>query len=252
MIKKVVIFAAGRGTRMAHLSKDRPKHLIDVFGKPFLYYLLTNLKAVGFQEVIMVTGYLSHQFDDFFARYREEFPIFCTVNQFAMMGEEKYGTLVPLQAVKSVVDNEQFVVVMGDNLYALEDLQEFAQADDSYNYIGGLKVLDPSKYGTLVSGKKDFLERIDEKVPEPVSNIINAGIYKFNPEIYSVADEVKPAKNGEYQITDAISRLAHQKKVKIKILRKDWLDFGRPEDIQKVENFIREHNLFNTYGIKPS
>ena len=100
--------------------------------------------------------------------------------------------------------------------------------------------------------KKIFLERIDEKVPEPVSNVINAGMYKFTPEIYSVAENIKPAKNGEYQITDAISHLAHERKVKIKILKKDWLDFGRPEDIQKVEKFIREHNLFNTYGINPN
>jgi len=252
MIKKVVIFAAGRGTRMAHLSKDRPKHLIDVFGKPFLYYLLTNLKAVGFQEVIMVTGYLSHQFDDFFVTYQEEFPIFCTVNQFAMMGEEKYGTLVPLQSVRSVVNNEPFVVVMGDNLYALDDLRAFAAADDDYQYIGGLKVDDPSKYGTLVASEEDWLQRIDEKVPEPVSDIINAGIYKFTSDIYSVVDKVKPAKNGEYQITEAISMLAQEKKVKIKKLRQYWLDFGRPEDIKKVEEFIATHDLFKTYGINPS
>ncbi len=251
MIKKVVIFAAGRGTRMRDLATTRPKHLIEVFGKPFLYYLLTNLKAVGFQEVIMVTGYLSHQFDDFFAAYREEFPIFCTVNQFAVMGENKYGTLVPLQAVSSVVDNEPFVVVMGDNLYALEDLSEFAKLTDDYHYIGGLKVDNPSQYGTLVSGQQDLLSRIDEKVAQPVSDIINAGIYKFNPDIYCVVNQIKPAANGEYQITDAISLLAQQDKVKIKKLQKYWLDFGRPEDIQKVEQFIIANNLFATYGINP-
>ncbi len=250
MIKKVVIFAAGRGTRMQALAKTRPKHLIEVFGKPFLYYLLTNLKAVGFQEVIMVTGYLSHQFDDFFAVYRDEFPIFCTVNQFAMMGEDKYGTLIPLQAVKSVVDNEPFVVVMGDNLYALDDLRAFANTEDDFNYIGGLKVDHPEQYGTLVPSKGDLLMRIDEKIEQPVSDIINAGIYKFNPDIYSVGDKIKPAKNGEYQITDAISLLAKENKVKIKLLQNYWLDFGRPEDISKVEQFISTHDLFATYGLK--
>jgi len=252
MIKKVVIFAAGRGTRMQTLSKTKPKHLIEIFGKPFLYYLLTNLKTVGFQEVIMVTGYLSHQFDDFLAAYRDEFPIFCTVNQFAVMGEDKYGTLIPLQAVRSVIDNEPFVVVMGDNLYALEDLRDFANATDDYNYIGGLQVADPSQYGTLVSESDNFLLRIDEKVANPVSDVINAGIYKFLPEIYSITDQIGPAANGEYQITDVISLLAQQKKVKIKNLKKYWLDFGRPEDIQKVEDFIANNNLFRVYGIKPS
>jgi bifunctional UDP-N-acetylglucosamine pyrophosphorylase/glucosamine-1-phosphate N-acetyltransferase len=252
MIKKVVIFAAGRGTRMAHLSKDRPKHLIDVFGKPFLYYLLTNLKSVGFQEVIIVTGYLSYQFDDFFTTYKEEFPIFCTVNQFAVMGEEKYGTLIPLQSVHSVVNNEPFVVVMGDNLYALDDLRAFAAINDDYQYIGGLKVDNPSEYGTLVTDEEDWLKRIDEKVSSPVSNIINAGIYKFTSDIYSVTDKVKPAKNGEYQITEAVSMLALEKKVKIKKIQQYWLDFGRPEDIKKIEKFIVTNDLFKTYGINQS
>ena len=57
MIKKVLISAAGRGSRMLHLSKDKPKHLIETNGKPFLYYLLNNLKQAGFEEVIMVVGY---------------------------------------------------------------------------------------------------------------------------------------------------------------------------------------------------
>lgn len=249
MIKKVVIFAAGRGTRMKDLARTRPKHLIEVFGKPFLFYLLTNLKAVGFQEVIMVTGHLSHQFDEFFSVYHEEFPIFCTVNQFAIMGEEKYGTLIPLQAVKSIVDNEPFVVVMGDNLYSLEDLQAFANSDDNYNYIGGLKVADSKNYGTLVAGSDNFLIRIDEKVANPISDIINAGIYKFNPDIYSVVEKITPAQNGEYQITDAISLLAQENSVKIKLLQNYWLDFGRPEDIKKVEKFIQSNNLFATYGL---
>ena len=43
MITKVVIAAAGQGTRMLHLSKDKPKHLIEVNKRPFLAYVLDNL-----------------------------------------------------------------------------------------------------------------------------------------------------------------------------------------------------------------
>jgi UTP--glucose-1-phosphate uridylyltransferase len=49
MITKVVIPAAGKGTRMLDLAKDRPKHLIDVLDKPFLYYVLKNLQEAAFQ-----------------------------------------------------------------------------------------------------------------------------------------------------------------------------------------------------------
>ena len=54
MIKKVLISAAGRGTRMLDLSKDKPKHLIEANGKPILYYLLSNLKEAGFDNIVTV------------------------------------------------------------------------------------------------------------------------------------------------------------------------------------------------------
>ena len=56
MINKVVIPAAGKGTRMLELAKDRPKHLIDVLDKPFIYYVLKNLQNAGFTEMILVIG----------------------------------------------------------------------------------------------------------------------------------------------------------------------------------------------------
>lgn len=250
MINKVVIFAAGRGTRMKGLAKDRPKHLIEIFGRPFLYFLLTNLTKAGYKEIIMVTGHLSEQMNDFMDDYRQQFPFFQTVNQFDILGDEKYGTLMPLLVVREQVSNEDFVVVMGDNLYSLDDLKGFSALDDKYCYIGGFKAADPSQYGTLIMGDDNKLVRIDEKVPEPVSDVINAGIYKFTSAIYNVASGISKAANGEYQITDAISGLAKEGKVKVKTLKDYWLDFGRPEDISKIEKFIESNNLFETYGIK--
>jgi len=53
MIKKVVIAAAGYGTRMLHLATNKPKHLINIRERPFLYYLLSNLKEAGLEEMIL-------------------------------------------------------------------------------------------------------------------------------------------------------------------------------------------------------
>lgn len=252
MIDKVVIFAAGRGTRMGELSRETPKHLLEIFGRPFLFFLLTNLKQAGFKEVIMVTGHLAERFSDFVAEHKNEFPIFTVVNQFELLGQERYGTLMPLLAAQPQVAGSSFVVVMGDNLYALEDLRRFRELDDDYQYIAGLRVSDPSRYGTLVYDQENFLQRIDEKVPQPASDVINAGLYKFTPGIYRVTDQVKPAANGEYQITDAITLLAAQHQVMVRQLTQQWLDFGRPEDIKKTEAFIQQHDLFARYGILPS
>ena len=96
MIKKVLISAAGRGSRMLDLSKDKPKHLIEINNKPFLYYLLSNLKEAGFEEIIMVVGYKKEFMEEFLAEYKDTFNI-TLVNQFDILGEDRYGTACPLE-----------------------------------------------------------------------------------------------------------------------------------------------------------
>ena len=56
-IKKVVIAAAGQGTRMLHLTKEKSKHLIMVKKRPFLAYLLDNLFLAGYRDLMLVTGF---------------------------------------------------------------------------------------------------------------------------------------------------------------------------------------------------
>ncbi|MDP2812071.1 MAG: sugar phosphate nucleotidyltransferase, partial [bacterium] len=152
MISKVLIAAAGRGTRMLHLSKDKPKHLIETNGKPFLYYLLNHLKEVGFKEMIMVVGYKKELMDDFFYQYGQEFNL-QLVNQFEILGEDRYGTACPLECSQDLLSGESFLSVCGDNLYSVEDLKRF-NIDDEYCYIAGLPHKQPENYGVLAVDAK--------------------------------------------------------------------------------------------------
>lgn len=238
MIKKVLISAAGRGTRMLHLSQDRPKHLIEINGKPFLYYLLKNLKEAGFSEFIMVVGYKKELMDEFLKKYGGEFKI-VLVNQFDILGEDVYGTACPLGCVKDLLGGESFVSVYGDNLYAIEDLQRF-NIDDDFCYIAGLPHEHPEKYGVLQVDDQGFLQEIIEKPENPVGNLINTGLYKFTPEVFDYLDKIGLSPRGEYELTDVINLLAQNKKVKALPLTGVWLDFGKPEDVQKVEEYLNK------------
>jgi NDP-sugar pyrophosphorylase family protein len=236
MINKVVVAAAGRGTRMLELGKDKPKHLIEINGKPFLYYLLKNLKEAGFTEVIMVIGYKKEIMEKFLSAYDGEFKI-TIVNQFEKLGE-KYGTLCPVECVKDIIKrDESFILVMGDNLYSVGDLKKFF-IDDDFNYISGLKHTCPQKYGVLIRDGEDYLEKIIEKPTTYVGDLINTAMYKLTPAIFKKLPLVKKSSRGEYEITDAINLLAREKRVKIKEISDYWLDFGKPEDVQTIEEFL--------------
>ena len=236
MISRVLIAAAGRGTRMLHLSKDKPKHLIETNGKPFLYYLLSNLKEAGFEEMLMVVGYKKELMDDFLKKYGAEFNL-KLINQFEILGEDRYGTACPLECSKDFLSGASFLSVYGDNLYSVEDLKRF-NIDDECVYIAGLPHEHPENYGVLAVDEKGLLKEIVEKPQHPVGNLINTGLYKFPKDVFNYLDKIGISPRGEYELTDVINLMAKDSKVKALDLKGAWLDFGKPEDIKKVEDYL--------------
>ncbi|MBU2539647.1 NTP transferase domain-containing protein [Patescibacteria group bacterium] len=243
MIKKVVVAAAGQGTRMLHLTKNKCKHLIKVQKRPFLSYVLDNLFRAGYSEIILVVGHKEEMIRDFIKSYTSP----CSgkskivfVSQFDKLGpkEKIYGTACPLMCVKDII-KEQFLFICGDNLYSVEDLKAM-NINDKYNYVAGLRHENPEKYGVLVNGG-EFLQKIVEKPKKYMGDLINAGMYKFTPEVFSKLSKIKKSPRGEFEITDAVSLLAKEKKVKVKKIKDYWKDFGNPGDVVKLSKFLKEN-----------
>ncbi|MBZ9572578.1 NTP transferase domain-containing protein [Patescibacteria group bacterium] len=239
MIKKVVIAAAGRGTRMLHLTKSKSKHLINIQKKPFLAYLLDNLLKAGYKELILVVGYKEKMMREFLRKYNYQAKV---VNQFEILGKEEYGTACPLKCLKDIVGRENFLSIYGDNLYSIKDLKNF-NIEDDYNWIAGFFHEHPEKYGVL-QVENGFLKKIVEKPKQFVGNLINTGLYKFTPEIFEKLSQISLSPRGEYELTDAINLLANEKKVKVKEIEDYWLDFGNPADIIKLSQFLKSSKNF--------
>lgn len=244
MVKKVVISAAGQGTRMLELSKEKSKHLISVKERPFLAYLLDNILEAGYREVILVVGFREDMIRDFLKGYKfngNDYKIE-VVNQFEILGpkEKEYGTACPIKCVKNLVGNENFISLCGDNFYTVEDLK-LINIDDEFNYVAGISHDNPENFGVLVE-EGGFLKEIIEKPKEFVGNLINTSLYKFTPEIFDKVLQIEKSPRGEYEITDAISLLAKEEKVKIKKIKDYWMDFGRPDDVAKFEEYLKVTN----------
>jgi len=255
LVNKVVIAAAGQGTRMLELSKDKSKHLIEVNNRPFLAYLMDSLLMAGYREIILVVGFKVELMNDFVEGYlppkgidKNDFKV-SLVNQCDIIGlkEKEYGTACPIKCVKDIVGDENFIYVYGDNLFSVEDLRAM-NIDDEFCYIAGLKQEHPEKYGVLIEDGDDFLEKIIEK-PSPAkiyeinlggqeNLLINAGLYKFTKEIFDKISKIQKSIRGEYEVTDAISLLAEDRKVKIIKIKDYFKDFGNPDDVQKISKFL--------------
>jgi len=223
---------------MLDLAQDIPKHLINVLDKPFIYYLLKNIKDAGYEEIILICGHHAEKMEKFTREVASEFPI-TLIDQFKTMGTEKYGTAIPVLAAKEAMAGENFTCIYGDNLYSIDDLRAMRELNDEYNWVSLLHVENPEKYGVPVM-EGDKVKEIIEKPKEFISNWASIGCYKFTPEIFNACEKVELSERGEYELTDAISFLAREGKVKARKMRDYWLDFGRPEDIERVAKFLQE------------
>jgi len=230
---KAIILAAGKGTRMGELSQNIPKVLIELNGKPFLYYIIKSLDKAGFNDVCLVVGHKKEKIIDFL----EEYSIDATLVE----QTEQRGTGHALIEAKEFAGDKPFLVINGDNLFSPNDLKQL-HVKDEFNYTIGKKVKDPSKFGVLVA-KGEMLVKIVEKPKEFVGDLVNLGVYKFTKDIWDALEHVKLSERGEYELTDAITELSIKNKVKVLKLNDYWLHLGNKEDILKIEEEMKNLNL---------
>lgn len=227
---KVVILAAGKGTRLMPLTEDIPKVLVEIGGKPYLYYLMKSLKKAGYDEFGIVVGYKKENIVDFLDEYGFKARL---IHQ-----GEQLGTGHAVLQAKEFVGGENFVCTNGDDLRSVEDFKAIAQ-EDEFNYVMGMTVEEPEKYGVLVV-KDDFLERVIEKPKELIGKLVNSGLYKFTPEIFEALENIEKSEREEYELTDAISILAQQGKVKVIELTGFWITLGKHEDLPHIEEVVKK------------
>ena len=231
---KVLVLAAGRGVRMGQLTQDKPKVLIEVNGNPFLYYVLKNLQAVGIDEIGVVVGYKKEKVFNFVDKYG--------FNVKFIEQPNLLGTGDAVMRAKEWIGKENFIVIMGDNLYSAEDIKNLVGMNDNFLRVAAFRSEHPERYGVLeVDG--NALLKIEEKPAQPKSDLVNTGLYKLTPEIFEHLVDLKKSPRGEIELTDAINHLAALGKVKIYELKDYWIDMSVKEDLPKVEDRIKKMGL---------
>lgn len=231
MTKTIAIMAAGRGTRMKHLTAGGPKHLLPILGRPFLEYTLDRVRAAGFDDIVIVVGHYPGAFE----KYRRE-PGIRIIEQDLQNG--RYGTAAVIERLRNEVP-ETFACIAGDNLYSVDDLRK-ATIDATACWLGGYRTAAWRGMGILKLDAEGYLETIVEKPATFVGDLVNASLYLFTSKIFEAVADVQPSPRGEYEITDAINAIARQEHINVFELEKRWLDLTAPEDIEKIGQALRD------------
>jgi NDP-sugar pyrophosphorylase family protein len=226
---KCVVLAAGKGVRMSPLTLERPKSLIEVAGKPFLYFLMKNLERSNFkyEDIYTVVGYKG----EMIRKFLEE------MGFRAKLIEQNVplGTGHAVMICERFIGKENFVVVNADNLYSTKDLKSI-QRDDEFCYVVGKESENTKEYGILLE-RGDLLVKIKEKMKEERKGMINMGLYKLTPDVFGVLREIGMSPRGEFELTDAINLLCKRNKVKVMNPEGYWFDL-RMENINEINSFL--------------
>lgn len=192
-----------------------------------VYYPLQTLKQMGITSVLIVSGkgHAGHFLE--LLGSGQEFGM----NLSYEVQEEAGGIAQALSLAEDFVDDENFMVVLGDNVFQ-DDLtsvvQEFNQSD-SMAHVFLKKVEEPQHYGVPRFEGEQIVEII-EKPAEAPSPYAVTGAYVYTPDVFDVVRGLKPSARGELEISDVNDYYVKQGKLTHTILEGYWGDCGESID----------------------
>ena len=233
---KALILAGGFGIGLKEITRDIPKPMVPIAGKPFLEHQINFLKDNNINEIIIAVHHMSDKIKSYFGSglrwgvsitYSEE--------------ETPLGTAGAIKNAERYLD-DTFIVINGDS-YSHINLEEFVKSHKSKNSFCTLCLAkingDTKNYGSVIVDN-DYITRFCEK-EEIGSDLINGGIYIFEPGIFQ---HIPPGKEVslEREIFPYLSKI---RLLKGYIHGDYFMDIGRPETYEKFKQDILSKIFLN-------
>lgn len=245
MIRKVIIPAAGLGTRLFPATKEQPKEMLPIFAnsnsngisvKPVVQLVFEQLHEAGLREFCFIVGRGKRGIEDHFT---PDLDCIRTLEQKGKSGQatdldkfyeklnsstimwvnqpEAKGFGNAVMMAQPFVQNECCLVHAGDSCIISEDMDYIKQLLDAYERFNAdaafivLEIENPKQYGIVEGEEVESgifkVKKVVEKPDKPATNLAIMAMYIFNPNIFKALEATKPGKNGEIQLTDAIQKL---------------------------------------------
>lgn len=235
---KAIILAAGKWERLFPLTRDIPKPLVKVGGKPILEHILFQLSAYV-QECILVVKYKKEMIEEYF------WNTFCGMKLIYKEQGEKKGTAGALEAI-DIEEEETILIINGDSIVSNRDLEQLCEFTGDAMLV--THVDTPEIYGICFLQQNGKIRHIVEKPKEYVGNLANIGYYKLRARILQYAREVSLSSRWEYELIDAINRYVQNYDTYALLLHEPYIHISTKEDIDVgktlLENSIEKNILF--------
>ena len=250
MIKKGIILAGGKGTRMSPLTKAVNKQLLPIYDKPLIYYPLSVLMLAKIRDVLIIVnkGQLSE--------FKKLFPNDKNLGLKIIFKEQEQAKGLPDAFIigEKFINNSCVAMILGDNFFYGQHLSELLY--DCVKLKTGAKIIlhhvrNPQLFGVAkINQKNKKIVYLVEKPKKFVSNYAITGIYFFDKNVVNYAKKLRMSKRGELEIIDLINQYKKKTTLTAEILGRGgaWLDTGSISDYYKTSNFVQA--VENRQGVK--
>ena len=249
MIKKAIILAGGKGTRMSPLTKAVNKQLLPIYDKPLIFYPLSILMLSKIKDILIIVnkGQLN--------QYKKILPNGDNLGIKITYKEQNHPRGLPDAFLigEKFINNQNVALILGDNFFYGQNLSSKLLKCTKLKKGAKVilhKVIKPELYGVAKVNKTGTIKLLKEKPKKFISDLAITGLYFFDKKVVEYAKKLKPSNRKELEITDLLNIYCKKKQLKSDILGRGgaWLDTGSIEDFYKTSAFVSA--IENRQGFK--
>src|SRR5215210_7380392 len=194
---KGLILSGGRGTRLRPITYTSAKQLVPVANKPVLFYGIEAMAQAGIREVGIIIAPETGDEIRAAAGDGSRFGVELTY----LRQDEPLGLAHAVLTAEPFLADSPFVMYLGDNLLqgGISGLVRAFTTNEPDALILLTPVPDPEHYGVAELDGDSRVVRLDEKPPQPRTNLALVGVYMFTPQVHDAARAISPSGRGELE-----------------------------------------------------
>ena len=249
MIKKGIILAGGKGTRMSPLTKAVNKQLLPIYDKPLIFYPLSILMLAKIKDILIIVN--KGQLE----QYKKILPNGKNLGIKISYLEQSEPRGLPDAFVigEKFIGKDSVAMILGDNFFYGQSLSKLLLNNTKLNKGARVilhKVSKPESFGVAKINRQNKIIKIKEKPKKFFSDLAITGIYFFDNRVIEYAKKLKPSKRGEVEIVDLLNFYKSKNQLFADLIGRGgaWLDTGSMDDFYKTSTFVS--SIENQQGLK--
>ena len=250
MMYKGIILAGGNATRLYPATLSISKQLLPVYDKPMIYYSLSTLMLAGIRDILIISTPRDMPLYQQLLNTGEQWGI----NLEYIVQPEPEGIPQAFTLGKSFLYNSPCALILGDNIFHGQHLNQLMRNASSRTQgatIFAYHVTDPERYGVVEFSKDGHAISIEEKPLVPKSNYAVTGLDLYDNDVVHLANQLKPSKRNELEITDLNNYYLEAGKLKVELMRRGfaWFDMGTHDSLLEAGQFVSTLEKRQNYKI---